>query len=242
MKKHLLLAALAVCLGAVNTAFTQAQTTNNNTIYACYQKENGQLRIVSGPGQCKNSETPISWTVAGVPGPQGPKGDKGDKGETGQQGPEGLKGDKGEKGDKGDPGAPGSVPANVIIVAKSGGQFTSIQAAIDSVTDAGDSNRYLVWVAPGTYNEQVTMKDYVDLQGAGENLTRISFTGSVSQAAITVAQKSSLRDLSVVGNTTAVSANGGDITNVRADITLTAGPAQGVFAYGITLTGSARLN
>lgn len=82
MKKYLLLAALAVCLGILSTASTQAQQANNS-IYACYQKNTGDLRKVSGPGQCRNSEMAISWNTAGAPGPQGPKGDKGDKGEPG---------------------------------------------------------------------------------------------------------------------------------------------------------------
>ena len=105
---------------------------NNNTIYACYQKNSGDLRKVSGPGQCRNSEVEINWNVAGVPGPQGPcgpcgpqgakgeKGDKGDKGDTGApgaKGEQGLKGDKGDTGDKGEKGEPGqSVTSEVIPV------------------------------------------------------------------------------------------------------------------------------
>ena len=65
----------------------------------------------------------------------------------------------------------GTAYQNVVIVAKSGGDFTSIQAALDNITDAGSNNRYLVWVAPGTYTERVTMKPYVDIEGAGELVT-----------------------------------------------------------------------
>src|SRR5437016_124853 len=82
MKNYALLAVLTLCIGVLNSTSTPAQSTNNNTIYACYHKTTGDLRKVSGPGQCKNPEIEISWNIAGVPGRQGPKGDKGDKGDT----------------------------------------------------------------------------------------------------------------------------------------------------------------
>ena len=69
-------------------------------------------------------------------------------------------------------------PANVIWVATAGGDFTSVQAALDSITDAGPANRYLVQVAPGDYAERVTLKSFVDIEGSGPNLTTISATGS----------------------------------------------------------------
>ena len=54
-----------------------------NIIKGCYQKKNGQLRIVSDRSKCKKSEIPISWNLKG---PQGPKGD------TGPMGPQGIPG------------------------------------------------------------------------------------------------------------------------------------------------------
>lgn len=67
---------------------------------------------------------------------------------------------------------------NVIVVAKSGGDFTEVQKALNSISDNSPTNPYLVWVAPGIYTETVTMKPYVDIQGAGELATKITYTGS----------------------------------------------------------------
>lgn len=69
---------------------------------------------------------------------------------------------------------------NVITVAGSGGDFWTIQAAIDHAVaqGAGPGNRFLVYVAPGFYYEQVTMAPYVDLQGSGINMTKLTWHGS----------------------------------------------------------------
>lgn len=65
----------------------------------------------------------------------------------------------------------GSGYANVRIVAQQGGDFDSVQSAIDSITDASAENPWLIWIAPGVYPGQVVMKPFVSLQGAGEDLT-----------------------------------------------------------------------
>jgi len=93
----------------------------------------------------------------------------------------------------------GSQYANVVVVAKSGGDFTSIQAALDGIDDASAANPYLVWVAPGVYTETVTMKSYVDIEGAGETTTKITSDvgSSSSSATVTGANNSELRFLTV---------------------------------------------
>jgi hypothetical protein len=89
--------------------------------------------------------------------------------------------------------------ANVLVVAKSGGHYATISDALASITDNSAANRYLVWVAPGTYTETVTMKEYVDIEGAGELTTKITQVGSASTTTGTVvgANNAELRSLTV---------------------------------------------
>lgn len=119
--------------------------------------------------------------------------------------------------------ASGFLPAlgNVVLVAKSGGHFTSIQAALDSITTASQINPYLVLVGPGTYQEQVTMKEWVDIQGSGQGVTTISWAGGdLGNQTLLGANNAELRHLTVVN-----SGNGEDnpwaINNVGASPTLT---------------------
>ena len=88
---------------------------------------------------------------------------------------------------------------NVLVVAKSGGHYNTISAALASITDNSASNRYMIWIAPGTYTETVTMKSYVDIEGAGELATKITQTGNGSASTGTVvgANNAELRFLTV---------------------------------------------
>lgn len=90
--------------------------------------------------------------------------------------------------------------ANTIIVAKSGGDFTTISAALSSITDTpSETNAYLIRVMPGIYTERVTMKSYVDIEGSGELTTKITQPGSASDTTGTVvgAANAEMRSLTV---------------------------------------------
>src|SRR6187401_3061816 len=69
------LAALIVALGGVAFA---AIPDSNGTIHACYQAQNGDLRVVDGSGDCRKSERSLEWNQRGSPGPPGPPGPGGD--------------------------------------------------------------------------------------------------------------------------------------------------------------------
>jgi hypothetical protein len=92
-------------------------------------------------------------------------------------------------------------PANLIVVAKSGGDFSSVQDAIESITDASLANPYLVWVGPGTYEEKVVLTPHIHLLGAGQDATIIEAEagsgGSASDATLVLTSNVSVRDLTV---------------------------------------------
>ncbi|MFN8542866.1 MAG: hypothetical protein U0807_01435 [Candidatus Binatia bacterium] len=62
----------------------------------------------------------------------------------------------------------------VVTVAESGGDFTTVQGAIDSITDAGTATRYLVLVGPGTYSGRVTLKAGITVRGSGIGVTTLT--------------------------------------------------------------------
>lgn len=66
--------------------------------------------------------------------------------------------------------------ANIVVVAKGGGDFADPVAALNSITDASASNPYLLKIMPGIYDlgsGALYMKEYVDIEGSGENTTVI---------------------------------------------------------------------
>lgn len=88
-------------------------------------------------------------------------------------------------------------PSNIIWVAKSGGDFTTMGAALSSILDNGPDNRYQIRVAPGEYSEIVNMKAYVDIVGSGRNVTRLTHNGGSSNQVVNTANNVELRDLTV---------------------------------------------
>jgi hypothetical protein len=96
---------LAVTTGVLTVAIgvgvaTGAIPDSGGAVHACYQKNEGSLRVIdTTAGQaCRSSEKSLDWNQTGPAGPQGPKGDtglQGPKGDTGPQGPQGPQGAQG---------------------------------------------------------------------------------------------------------------------------------------------------
>jgi hypothetical protein len=68
MKKGFLFIVMMIAMLMV-VQVLPCQAQQSNLINACYQKNNGQLRIVQAATECRSSEVAISWNVAGQPGP-----------------------------------------------------------------------------------------------------------------------------------------------------------------------------
>lgn len=149
-----------------------------------------KLGIVCPDGQYLQYTSTGGWTCSvGTPGPQGPAGAQGAKGDTGPQGPAGAS----------------PHYANVIVVAKSGGDYTDPAAAMQDraswCPSPSASTPCLVKVMPGEYavNSSVQMAGFVDLEGSGENVTRIVNSSSICSynlgAVINSASNSEIRFL-----------------------------------------------
>ena len=71
------LAVTAVLAGAAVVWSPTGSAAGEGVINGCYQKNQGQLRIVAAGTACRPDENAISWNVQGPkgdPGPQGPAG------------------------------------------------------------------------------------------------------------------------------------------------------------------------
>ncbi|SPE49983.1 conserved exported hypothetical protein [Verrucomicrobia bacterium] len=88
-------------------------------------------------------------------------------------------------------------PANIIWVATSGRDFTSIQAAINSITNASASNPFLIKIAPGTFNEAISMQSWVSIEGSGQGTTTILANPTFEGATVSQPDSCELRNLTV---------------------------------------------
>ncbi|MBI4710657.1 MAG: hypothetical protein HY806_06020 [Nitrospirae bacterium] len=134
----------------------------------------------------------------------------------------------------------------VVVVALSGGNFTSPVNAVNSITDASATNPYLVKIMPGVYNigtNSVQMKEYVDIEGSGETVTKI--TGNINSAysgVVNGASNAEIRSLTVEstgggGTDPVVIAINNDHASTKiTDITVT--NSGGSITYGVYITNA----
>lgn len=103
----------------------------------------------------------------------------------------------GDAATKGYADSAGSVDyAQYVTVAKSGGDYTTITAALNAITDAATGKRYCILVYPGDYAETVTCKSWVDIVGLSRHVCRI--TKSDATSVLTSSNNCTLRNLSLI--------------------------------------------
>ncbi len=101
--------------------------------------------------------------------------------------------------------------------------------SLNSITDAGSENRYLLKIEPGVYHvasDYLVMRPYVDVEGSGVGVTRVTTDQGLStQGTVSLADYAALRNLTVEnysgGRAIGISANDvtqGKVTNVRVDV------------------------
>jgi len=163
-----------------------------------------------GPAGPRGPRGPRGLTgTTGPMGPQGLAGASGPAGTTGPmgpQGPAGIRGLTGATGPTGPQGPAGNItsPSNIVTVAKSGGDYTSIIAAMNSITNASNLNPHIIKIYPGVYDlssTSLTVKSYVEIIGSGMNSTFIKGSvnshNSSSGALLNMSLFSSLRNITV---------------------------------------------
>ena len=82
--------------------------SQGSTLSLCKNKTNGDLRLVTGPADCRHSEVFVSIDISGSTGPAGPPGPAGRTGATGPAGPAGPTGPTGATGPAGPVGPTGA--------------------------------------------------------------------------------------------------------------------------------------
>lgn len=73
--------------------------------------------------------------------------------------------------------------------------FSTVQEAINSITEVSASNRYIIKIMPGTYNESVKMKEYADIEGSGQDNTIITSSATVT---LTVANNTKIKNIKII--------------------------------------------
>jgi len=129
----------------------------------------------------------------------------------------------------------------IVTVAPEGGDFDDPVAAVDSITDAGADNPYLVMIGSGEYTltRTLIMKPFVTISGSGSETTILSgaistFSYDGASAVVTGADNGTLRDLTVRntgGSGVAIAIYNNGVSPVIQNVAATASGAR--FNYGV---------
>jgi hypothetical protein len=99
--------------------------------------------------------------------------------------------------------------SNVVTVAMSGGDFTSIADAVDSITTSSSNNRYVVKVSPGRYVEpEILLKGKEFISVVGEDILEVLVVAATAnQNIFTLGNNNELSFMTISGATSGVAIN-----------------------------------
>lgn len=91
-------------------------------------------------------------------------------------------------------------PENTITVSPSGGDFTTLEAALAAVVSPGPANRYEIVMGPGVYpeNNPLPLQSYAVINGSSEGTTRITALNA-NQDMFTSAQFTTVQGVAIAG-------------------------------------------
>ena len=89
--------------------------------------------------------------------------------------------------------------SNTVYVAKKGGDFTSIKAAVDSILDSSALNPYVVSISPGIFVEDtITLSPGILIQGQNSDATYV-MASSPTNTVFVGADSSCIKDVHITG-------------------------------------------
>jgi hypothetical protein len=114
---------------------------------------------------------------------------------------------------------PAGLTHEIIVSADGDGDFTNLTEAVNSITDASATNRYLITLKPGSYTGAPSFA-YIDINGSGKGNT------TITSALWTVAGESTISNLTV-STTSAMTALyiNGDVTLEHVNVSAANGNA-----------------
>lgn len=119
-------------------------------------------------------------------------------------------------------------PAHRVVVATSGGDYTTISAALAAISPTA-ADPYVIDVMPGTYIEYITMKSYVHLRGAGREVTTIQAPASTGT---NIALPPASTNIGISGLTITNGSIGIDV-NTASNVTIQTSSISGYTAIGV---------
>jgi len=131
----------------------------------------------------------------------------------------------------------------VVTVARSGGDFSRVEDALDSIYDASKSRSYVILIEPGTYSvtRPLDMKKWVSIQGSGKESTllKTSIGSNANGEFINGADFTSISNLSIrmrpnSRNPTRVALRNVDGCTVLDSVDISIASSSGLYPVGIS--------